>query len=73
MLGQGYDWINALAGKIPFGKQAIIDPLRSIDISLSQRQAQNITPALVAPRVGPVAPAIPLASGLAFGGLLAEP
>lgn len=73
MLGQGYDWINALAGKVPFGKQAIIDPLRSIDISLSQRQAQNITPALMAPRVGPVAPRVPMASGLALGGLLAAP
>lgn len=73
MLGRGYDWINAVASKVPFGKQAISDPLRSLDITLSQLQAQNITPALRAPRVGPVAPLVPLASGLAIGGLLAAP
>jgi len=72
MLGAGYDWLNAVAGKIPFGKQAIIDPVRGIDISLSQRQAQNITPGLLMPNQQQPMPwlAGPAAAGL---GLLSAP
>lgn len=71
-LGGAYDWMNAVAGKIPFGKQAIVDPLKSIDISLSQRQAQNLRPALV--NAAPRQPASSLlGTGVAIGGLLAAP
>ena len=72
MLGQGYDWLNAVASKVPFGKQVVIDPLRSIDISLSQRQAQNILPALVNQQSRPLLPGL-IGPGAAMGGLLAAP
>jgi len=47
MLGNGYDWLNAVASKVPFGKQMIVDPLRSIDIGLAQKSSQNVVPSLV--------------------------
>lgn len=72
MLGQGYDWLNAVASKVPFGKSVIVDPLRSIDISLSQRQAQNIMPALAQRQSPPLLPGL-VAPGFAMGGLLAAP
>lgn len=72
MLGQGYDWINAVASKVPFGKQVVIDPLRSIDVSLSQMQAQNIMPALVNRQPGSLLPGL-MGPGVAMGGLLAAP
>lgn len=72
MLGGAYDWLNAVAGKIPFGKQAIVDPLRSIDISLSQRQAQNLRPALVQGSARQPMPSL-LGTGVAIGGLLSGP
>lgn len=72
MLGQGYDWINAVASKVPFGKQMVIDPLRSIDVSLSQMQAQNIMPALVNRQPRPLLPGL-MGPGVAMGGLLAAP
>lgn len=72
MLGQGYDWLNAVASKVPFGKQVVIDPLRSIDVSLSQMQAQNIMPALVNRQSRPLLPGL-IGPGMAMGGLLAAP
>lgn len=72
MLGRGYDWLNAVASKVPFGKSVIVDPLRSIDVSLSQRQAQNIMPALVNPQSRPLLPGL-VGPGVAMGGLLATP
>lgn len=72
MLGSGYDWLNAVAGKIPFGKQVVIDPLRSIDISLSQRQAQNTIPALLNPQARQPMPML-LAPAFSYGGLLSAP
>lgn len=72
MLGQGYDWLNAVASKVPFGKSVIVDPLRSIDVSLSQRQAQNIMPALVNQQSRPLLPGL-VGPGVAMGGLLAAP
>lgn len=72
MLGGGYDWLNAVAGKIPFGKQVVVDPLRSIDISLSQRKAQNTVPALLNPQPKQPIPML-LAPAMSMGGLLAAP
>lgn len=73
MLGRGYDAMRALVGKVPFGQSVVLDPLRNIDLSLSQRAAQNVTGGLLAPAQRP-----PLGSGLvlpgfAAGGLLAAP
>lgn len=70
MLGSGYDLLNSVLSKVPFGKQAVLDPLRSLDISLSQRQAQNITPGLLIPQQRQVAP---IFIGPAMSGLLAAP
>lgn len=72
MLGNGYDWLNAVAGKIPFGKQVVIDPLRNIDITLSQRQAQNTLPALLNPQPKQPMPML-LAPAVSYGGLLSAP
>ena len=72
MLGGAYDWINQVAGKIPMGKQLVVDPLRSIDISLAQRNAQNLTPALRVNQPRQMMPTL-LGPGVAMGGLLAAP
>ena len=72
MLGEGYNLVNSLLNRLGPAGQLLGGPLKSIDVSLSQRQAQNITPALIA-RPGPVAPAVPVTPALAFGGLLAAP
>ncbi|WP_288253755.1 hypothetical protein [uncultured Hydrogenophaga sp.] len=72
MLGQGYDWLNSIASVLPFGRQIVVDPLRSIDIGLSQRAAQGLVPALRVPTPRQVAPGL-LGPGVAMGGLLAAP
>lgn len=73
MLGRGYDLLRGIAGKVPFGQAAILDPLRSIEISVRGNQAQNVLPGLLAPT-----PSVPMANRLllpaaATGGLLAAP
>jgi hypothetical protein len=73
LLGRGMDLLNGVAGKIPFGKAAVIDPLRNINISISQRQAQNVVPGLLAPvEKAPIGQSL-LLPGVAMGGLLAAP
>lgn len=73
LIGRGMDALNSIAGKIPFGKAAVIDPLRNLNISISQRQAQNVVPGLLAPvEKPPLAPAL-LLPGLAAGGGLLSP
>lgn len=68
VLGRGMDLLNGVAGKIPFGKAAVIDPLRSINLSISQRQAENVLPGLLAEQPKkPLAPSL-LLPGLAVGG-----
>jgi hypothetical protein len=73
LLGRGMDLLNSVAGKVPFGKAAVIDPLRNINISISQRQAQNVVPGLLAeqPRQS-LAPSL-LLPGVAVGGGLLAP
>lgn len=73
ILGRGMDALNAVAGKIPFGKAAVVDPLRNINISISQRQAQNVIPGLLAPVEKPPVGQSLLLPGMAIGGLLAAP
>ncbi|MBT2300358.1 hypothetical protein J7E70_07760 [Variovorax paradoxus] len=73
VLGRGMDMLNGVAGKIPFGKAAVIDPLRSINLSISQRQAENVLPGLLAeqPR-RPLAPSLLLPGIAVGGGLLSQ-
>jgi hypothetical protein len=73
LLGRGMDMLNGVAGKLPFGRAAVIDPLRSINISLQQRQAQNFMPGLLAEQ--PKAPFSQglLLPGIAIGGGLLSP
>lgn len=74
VLGRGIDLLNSVAGKIPFGRQAIIDPLRGISLSIGQRASQNVTPGLLAEQlVTPMGQSL-LLPGLAVGGgLLSAP
>ena len=73
MLGRGADLLGNLASKFPLGKQLISTPLQNINVSLSQRQAQNVLPGLLMPPsknsvgLGLLGPAI------AAGGLLSAP
>ncbi len=72
VLGRGADWISSLAGKIPMGKQLVADPLRNINISLSQRGAQNVVPGLVVNQPKPsLMNSLLLPGAVVGGGLLA--
>lgn len=72
LLGRGMDLLNSVAGKVPFGKAAVIDPLRNINVSISQRQAQNVVPGLLAEQPKqPLAPSLLLPAMAVGGGLLA--
>lgn len=74
VLGRSADMVGTLAKKLPFGQQVVADPLRNINIAISQRQAQNVLPGLLAEQPKP-----PFAQGLLLpamavgGGLLATP
>lgn len=72
VLGRGYDWLNAVASKFPMGKQLVVDPVRSIDISLAQRGAENYIPGLLTP-LPKQRPSIYFGPATAMGGLLAAP
>jgi len=73
VLGRGMDMLGSVAGRIPFGQAAVADPLRNLNISISQRQAQNVMPGLLAPvERPPLGPAL-LLPGLAAGGGLLSP
>jgi len=70
LLGRGLDMLNGVAGKIPFGQAAVVDPLRSINLSISQRAAQDATPGLLRPPpAGPQGSPL-LLPGVALGGSL---
>lgn len=45
--GRAVDLLNGLAGKIPFGRQAIVEPVVNIGNSLAQRSAQKVLPGLI--------------------------
>jgi hypothetical protein len=72
MLGKGYDLLNSVVGSLPGGRAFVMDPLRNIDITLSQRQAQNLTPSLLNPSPRQAAPTL-LGPAVSMGGLLAAP
>jgi hypothetical protein len=66
MLGSGYDLLSGFAGKLPFGKQLIVDPL-------AQRNAMNVVPGLLNPTqsVSPLQSMV--VPAMAGGGLLSAP
>lgn len=72
MLGKGYDLLNSVVGSLPGGRAFVMDPLRNIDITLSQRQAQNLTPSLLNPTPRQAVPGL-LGPAVSMGGLLAAP
>lgn len=74
ILGRGMDMLGSVAGRIPFGQAAIADPLRNLNISISQRAAQNVTPGLLRPPPpsNPVSPLL-LPAAAVGGGLLSAP
>lgn len=73
MLGRGADLLSTVAKKIPGGQMFVADPLRSINISLSNRQAQNVLPGLLAqPDQVPMMQRL-LGPSIAAGGLLSAP
>jgi hypothetical protein len=73
VLGRGADLLTNLAKKIPAGKLFLADPLESLNVSLSNRQAQNVLPGLLAAPQRPQYQSGLLAPGIALGGLLAAP
>lgn len=75
MLGKGYDWLRTIASKVPMGQQVIVDPLRNIEVSFRQQQAQNFLPGLLAREAQSRPPMINglMLPGLTMGGLLAAP
>jgi hypothetical protein len=66
------DMLNGVAGRIPFGQAAIVDPLRNLNISISQRAAQNVGPGLLreAPAVAAPGATFLLPGAAVAGGLL---
>lgn len=73
LLGRGGDMLAGLAGKLPFGKQAITDPMQDFMITLRQRQAQNVMPGLLAPQPKQSITQPYMLPALAAGGLLSSP
>jgi len=71
MLGKGLDWINSAAKKIPGGQTFVADPLRNIEISLNQRQAQNVLPGLLEGHPNQSLLGSFVTPSIAMGGLLA--
>ena len=57
------------------GQQVIVDPLRNIEVSIRQQQAQNFLPGLLAREAQSKPPMINglMLPGLTMGGLLAAP
>ena len=67
------DFLKSVASKVPLGRQLVVDPMKSIDIALGERAAQNIVPGLLMPQpqqAGMPWLTAPTAAGL---GLLSAP
>jgi hypothetical protein len=75
LMGRGYDAFKALAGKMPFGQQLVLDPLQNISLSVNTRRAQNVLPGLIEPqkKEGGLLQPLLLPAGVAAGGLLSAP
>ena len=74
MLGRGLDAVDKRLNLLPFGslaKMGITEPLRNINISINQRQAQNTLPGLLeSMQKTPYGPSLMLPGLAATGGLL---
>ena len=74
VLGRGADILGGLAKRIPGGQMLLADPLFNINVALSQRQAQNLMPGLLAPQEPRSVLRGLLTPSIAYsGGLLALP
>lgn len=74
VLGRGADMLGALAKRVPGGNLLLADPLFNINVALSQRQAQNLMPGLLATQPTQSAARGLITPALAYsGGLLAAP
>ena len=70
LLGRGMDMLN----KTPFLGPMVGPALRNINVSVGQRQAQNVVPGLLAPvERAPMVPSLLLPGVAAAGGLLSAP
>jgi len=67
--GKAYDLLSML----PMGRALVVDPLRNIEIALSQRSAQDVVPGLLAPRPPVMQSQTLLGPAIAAGGLLSAP
>lgn len=70
LLGRGLDFLSMAAKKIPGGQAFVADPIQDWRLSVGQRAAQNVGPALIARPPGPPVPrgSPLLLPGLAAGG-----
>jgi hypothetical protein len=73
MLGKGYDALKGLLDMVPGGQTFLTQPLRNIEVSMRNRQAQNVLPGLLTPPARDPAAMGLLLPGLAYGGLLTAP
>ena len=65
LMGRLSDFVQGAASKVPFGKEAIADPLQSISTSLQMRSLRDLSSGLatpVAPRAGAGASLVPLST-----------
>lgn len=68
LMGRLSDFVGGAASKLPFGKEAIADPLQSISTSLQMRSLRDLSSGLAtpaAPRAGAGASLVPLSTLLA--------
>lgn len=71
-MGTMLDLLPTWIRNAPVAKPMVFDPLKSLEISLSQRNAQNLTPAMLNPQQRTLGPAL-IGPSVAMGGLLAAP
>lgn len=72
-VAKAYDALMGLANRIPVIGPNLVPPIRNIEVSIANRQAQNVLPGLLAPVERPPVGSSLLLPGLAAGGLLAAP
>jgi hypothetical protein len=74
VLGRTLDAASGLSRFLPFGQSAFADPLKSIQLSLGTRAAQNVGPGLLAPQQPtPVITGSALLPAVLSAGLLSAP
>ncbi len=73
MLGKGYDALMGLGEKVPVLGPMLVPPIRNIEVSMRNRQAQNVLPGLLTPQARqPMGQGL-LLPAIAAGGLLSAP